>query len=152
MSANYDVIVIFLIDLEQSGTQTPDTWSIIPIFWLIAIFCLTKTEKGTKKTNTALIQLLWIKVLIFPNADCLAKKCWLFSKKMLTSAKLRGPDTKSIFSENTICVHWRTKFQVPSIILTNFGQGVILLSTTKRIPQKPTQITSVYDIHKHAAL
>ena len=36
----------------------------------------------------------------------------------------------------------RTKFQVPSIILTSFRQGVILppTPTTKRTPKRPTQI------------
>ena len=40
-----------------------------------------------------------------------------------------------------MCVFLRTKFQVPSTILTSFRQGGTFTSpTSKRIPTKPTQI------------
>ena len=37
-------------------------------------------------------------------------------------------------------VYLRAKFEVSSIILTSFRQGVILPPTSKRTPKKPTQI------------
>ena len=40
----------FIVDLEQSGTQIPDTWSMTLIFSLIAIFHLKKCENRTKKS------------------------------------------------------------------------------------------------------
>ena len=46
---------------------------------------------------------------------------------MLTSAKLRGPwYHKVYFLKLHMCVYLRTKFQVSSIILRSFRQGVIL--------------------------
>ena len=42
-----------------------------------------------------------------------------------------------------MCGYLRTKFQVSSISLTSFRQGVILPlppTTSKRTPKKPTQI------------
>ena len=61
---------------------------------------------------------------------------------MLTSAKLRGPRYyKVYFLKLNMGVYLRVKFEVSSIILTGFRQGVILLPpTSKRTPQKPTQI------------
>ena len=60
---------------------------------------------------------------------------------MLISAKLRGSWLlKGIFSKTTYVCVLSTKFQVSSIILTSFRQGVILSSpTSKRTPKKPTQ-------------
>ena len=75
-----------MVDLEQSGTRTPDAWSIIPTFWLLATFCLTKLKTDLKISNTALILLPWIKALF------LLKN--VFFAKILTSAKLRGLGTK----------------------------------------------------------
>ena len=37
-------------------------------------------------------------------------------------------------------LYLRAKFEVPSIILPSFRQGVILLPTSKRTPKKPAQI------------
>ena len=61
---------------------------------------------------------------------------------MLASIK-RALVLKGIFYETTsACVCLHTKFQVSSIILTSFRQGVILpLSpTSKQTSKKPTQI------------
>ena len=38
------------VDLEQSGTQVPEAWFLIPTFSLIETFYLTKTENITKKS------------------------------------------------------------------------------------------------------
>ena len=50
-SANYDVMVIFfqfMVDLEQSGTQIVDVWSMILTFSLIETSYLTEGENRTK--------------------------------------------------------------------------------------------------------
>ena len=47
---------------------------------------------------------------------------------MLTSAKLRGSwHSKVYFLKLLMCLYLRAKFEVSSIILTSFRQGVILL-------------------------
>ena len=67
----------------------------------------------------------------------------IFSKKHADISKTKWVlVSKGIFSKTTyVCV--LTKFQVSSIILTSFSQGVVLTSlpnTTKQTPKKPTQI------------
>ena len=52
----------FMTDLEQSGTWIPDSWSVILTFLLISTFYLTKTENRNKKSYTALILLIIVKV------------------------------------------------------------------------------------------
>ena len=42
VSTNYDVIVILMIDLEQSGNRIQDAWSMILTFSLIAAIYLKK--------------------------------------------------------------------------------------------------------------
>ena len=62
---------------------------------------------------------------------------------MLTSAKLRRPrNQKTYFPKLHMGVYLYVKFEVSSIILTNFrqGGGVILHLTSKQTPKKPTQI------------
>ena len=62
---------------------------------------------------------------------------------MLTSAKLRRPrNQKTYFPKLHMGVYLYVKFEVSSIILTNFRQvgGVILHLTSKQTPKKPTQI------------
>ena len=52
-------------------------------------------------------------------------------------------------------VYLRAKFEVSSIILTSFRQGVILLPpTSKRTPKKPTQIRVKENVtcFKHTAM
>ena len=51
----------------------------------------------------------------------------IFCKKMLTSAKLMGFWYRNLhFSKLIMRVYVRTKFQVSSVILTSFRQGVVL--------------------------
>ena len=55
-------------------------------------------------------------------------------KKMLTSAKLRMPWYQKVyFLKLHVCVYLRTKFEVFSLILTSFKQGVILPCIDKYI-------------------
>ena len=68
----------------------------------------------------------------------------ILCKKNAGIGKLNGALVlKGIFSETTyVYVYLRTKFQVSSIILTSFRQGVILPPpTTKGTPEKLTQIS-----------
>ena len=62
-------------------------------------------------SNTALIILLWVKVLFF------AKKCWFLAKKKADVHE------KVYFLKLHMCVYFRTKFQVSNLILTSFRQG-----------------------------
>ena len=39
-----------------------------------------------------------------------------------------------------MCAYLRAEIEISSIILTSFRQGVILPSTPKQTPKKPTQI------------
>ena len=55
----------FMVNLEQSRSQILDTWSVKFILsWIVSIY-LTKTKNSTKKPDTFLILLLWVKVLFF---------------------------------------------------------------------------------------
>ena len=80
--------------------------------------------------NTALIPMLWVKVVF------LAKNANI--NKILEALVMKG-----IFSEIHMCVYLSTKFQVSSIILTSFRQGgnfTPLPLTAKLTPKKPIQI------------
>ena len=59
-------------------------------------------------------------------------------------SKIKGVQAiKGIFSETKKGVYLRAKFEISSIILTSFRQGVILpppSPTSKRTPKKTTQI------------
>ena len=52
MSANCDVITNFqnMVNLEQSRSRIPDSWSVKLTYSLRVTFYLTKTEKRTKKS------------------------------------------------------------------------------------------------------
>ena len=65
-SSNYDVIDIFTIYvyLQQSGSRISDTRSIFLTFSLIAVFYLTNLKTELQIFKTALIQFLWVKVLL----------------------------------------------------------------------------------------
>ena len=68
---------------------------------------LQKLKTELKNVNTALIQLLWVKALFLPkNYD---------NSKIKVVLVLQG-----IFSETTLCLFLRTKFQVSNKILTSF--------------------------------
>ena len=109
----------FLANLEQSRSRIPDTESAKVMFSVKVSFCLTKTEnRTTKKPNTALTILLWVKVLFW------TKNANFLQKKMLTSAKLRGPRHQKVyFLKLHMGLYLRAKSEVSSIILTSFRQG-----------------------------
>ena len=128
----------FMTNLQPSGSPIPDAWSIKLTLSLTMIFYLIKTENKTKKSLTQL-----------------SYRCFLtICKKMRTSAK--NADINKIkswyynvyFLKLHICVYLRTKFQVSSIILTSFRQGVILPHTTKRTPKKFTLIRDITVVQK----
>ena len=56
MSGNWDIIVFFqfMVNLQPSESQIPETWSIKLTFSLIVTFHLTKPENKTKKFLTQL--------------------------------------------------------------------------------------------------
>ena len=71
-------------------------------------------------SNTTLTLLLWVKVLI------LLKNAHFFAKKKDSKIQ-RVIVLKVIFSETTCaCVYLRAKFEVSTVILMGFRQGVIL--------------------------
>ena len=82
-SSNYDVIDIFTIYvyLQQSGSRISDTRSIFLTFSLIAVFYLTNLKTELQIFKTALIQFLWVKVLLLKTKKKRQKRCWFFSKK-----------------------------------------------------------------------
>ena len=51
----------FLANLKQSGCQIPDIESAKVIFSVIITFCLTKTEKTTKRSLTQLSHIAFSK-------------------------------------------------------------------------------------------
>ena len=115
MSENFDVIAIFLIYAHFGAILKQDSWCIV----CKTYFSLIVPFYPKKNSNTNLTLLLWVKVLFWPkNTD--------FLQKMLTSARLRGPWYKKVyFLKLHMIAYLRAKFQVSSIILTSFRQGVI---------------------------
>lgn len=80
----------FIVNLEQSQSRSPDTWSIIFIFSLIIIFYL----KNWKHNQN-----------IFVTALFLLSKGSVYAKKMLTLAKVRGSwHRKVYFLSKCMCV------------------------------------------------
>ena len=65
----------FIVDLEQSGTQIPDTWSMTLIFSLIAIFHLKKCENRTKKSLPS------SHTYSFEEKYCFCQKVMILAKK-----------------------------------------------------------------------
>ena len=59
-----------MADLELSGSQIPDAWSVILSFSLIATFYFTKTENKNKEPISLSKSTIFAK-----NADFLQKKC-----------------------------------------------------------------------------
>ena len=90
MSANCDVIVIFPIYGQSGAISKPDYGRIVYetyIFIKSNLLSYENWKQNLKISNTALILLLWVKVLILPKyADFYAKK----NKKILEPAKLGG--------------------------------------------------------------
>ena len=114
MSAICGFIVIFPNYGHFEAIRKSDSGRIVlkPTFSLIISFYLTKTESRTKKSRTQL------------SDYCFEQKYQFFSKEMLIFGKIEKASVlKGIFSETTICVYLRTKFEVSNIILTSFRQG-----------------------------
>ena len=113
MSVNFDVIVIFPICGRFGAIRKQDSGRIVcnAMFWPVPTFYLTKTENKWKISNTTPILLLW----------------YYFCQKMLVFCKKTYRHQQS---------QWRpgTRFQVSSIILTSFRQGVVLHSPTLHLP------------------
>ena len=115
----------FIAHLEQSGSRIPNAKLIKLTFSIIVTLYLTKAENITKICYTALIPLLWIKVLFLEkNADFLKKNADISKIKVFSVLKI-------IFSETT--------FQVSSTIITSFSREVILPTPPphKTNPEKP---------------
>ena len=113
----------FMVDLEQSRTRTPNTWSITFTFSLIVTSHLKKIKHRTEKPLTQLSYYLFEKNYYF------CQKYWFLCKKLLTKTKLKRSRYERVyFLKMHICVYIRTKLQVSSIILQSFRQreGVIL--------------------------
>ena len=84
MSANCDVIVIFLIYVQFGGIRKPDSGRIIcKIYIFINLLSYKNRKQNLKILSAALIKLLWVKVpFLAKNADSLQKNA--------ASAKLKG--------------------------------------------------------------
>ena len=126
--------VIFPIYGLFGAIRKPDSGRIVCKTYLI------KTENRTKKPHSSHTT-AWSKGTIFAkNAN--------FLQKIAGISKIRGPWYGNIYFLNLhICMYLRAKFQISSIILTSFRQGIILppLTTTttlKRTSKKPTQISA----------
>ena len=80
-----------------------------------------RNKTTSKKFHTALTILLWVKALFSP------KSADFFAKNMLTSAKVRMLwYYKLYFLKLNMCLYLHAEFEVSSIILTSFRQGVYL--------------------------
>ena len=88
----------FMANLEQSGSQIPDAWSVKLTFSLTVAFYLLKNESRTKKFLTQL--LIWAKVLFLTKrADFLHKNADI--SKIKEVFRLKG-----IFSKTTfVCIY-----------------------------------------------
>ena len=133
MLANCEVIVFFPIYVQFAAIRKPDFGRMVykTYIFINSNFLSRRTWKqNCKISNTALILLLWVKVLFLPkNTDFLHKK------KACTS-RIKGVLVlKGIFLKLHMCVYLRTKFQVFGIILTRFRQdrwGVNVTTPTAR--------------------
>ena len=76
-------------------------------------FLSRKTENRTKKSLPQLTYLFEKKALFLPKNDCFSQK-WMLISAILGILALKG-----IFSEPSLCLYLRAKFQVSGIILTN---------------------------------
>ena len=94
-----------MANLEQSGNQMLGVQCVKLTFLLIATFYLTKTENRTKKSltkteNNSKKSLTPLSHYCFEYCPIFAKKCRFFTKKVMTSAKLRRSWQKKVFFQN----------------------------------------------------
>ena len=82
--------------------------------------------------------MLWVMVLFLP------KNAYFLQKNADISETKGVLVLKGIFLNSTY-VYLRAKFQVSSIILTSFRQGVILLHTAKQTLKKPALLGLTHD-------
>ena len=105
LSTNYDTIVFFPIYGRFGAIWKPNSEYMVCISYIFIYnkqpFILEKLNAELKYSCTALILLLWLKVLLLP------KKADFICKKMLTSAKSRGSSyEKVLFSETKyVCIY-----------------------------------------------
>ena len=118
---------------EPSGFRIPDALSVELTFSLTITSYLTKTENKNKKHSSHTIALSKGPILI-KNANKGPDKGPIFTKKMLTSAKLRGSCYYKVYFLKLHMLELRTKFHVSSIILTSFRHWVILIHHRKMNP------------------
>ena len=83
----------FMANLQPFGGQILDAWSLKLTFSLITTFYLQNLKTVLKISNTALILLLWVKVLV-------CQKMLIFCKKNADISKMKEFSVlKGIFSE-----------------------------------------------------
>ena len=106
-----------MVDLEQSGTRIPKTWSKISTLSLKAAFYLTKSENRTWK---ALTQLSYY---CFEYRYYFCQKCWVLSKKVNMSLIKGFMALKGIFSETNYL--WVLTYQISSFLknINEFCKG-----------------------------
>ena len=120
-----NVLEIFPIYGQIGATRKPDSGQIVCktyIFVKSNLLSYKNWKQNEKIFNTALTLLLSVKVLFLP------KMTIFLQRKMLISTKSRGPQSLTVwFLKLNMCVYLPPKFQVSSIILTSFIQGVVLI-------------------------
>ena len=126
----------FLANLRQCRGWIPDAKSANVVFLVIVTFCLTKTENRTRKSLTQ----LWH--YCFEHRYFFGQKTLIFCKKNAGISKSKRAEAlKVYFLKLHMGVYLRAKFEVYSIILTSFREGIVLPPPpSKRTPKKPTQI------------
>ena len=98
-------------------------------------FDLTKTENRTKT------QLSYYCTIVLNHTTIFVKKMLMFSKKYADISKIKVVLVlKYIFFETTYVCGLLHQFQICSIIVMSFRQGVILPPTAKGTPKTPQKI------------
>ena len=117
MSRNCDVIVIFSFYDQFGAIRKPDSGCRVCkgyVFIKSNLLSYKNWKHNYKSSKTAAILLLWVKVLFFPkNADFLKRNADI-------SKSSRASVLKCIFQKPHMCVYFRSKFEVSSVILTSF--------------------------------
>ena len=122
LSENCDVIVTFRIFGQFGAVRRADSGHrVCKIYVFInRTFSLAKTENRTKKSLTQLSH------YFFQWRYFLGEKTLIFCKKKLTLGKWRGPSyQKAYFLKLNTDLYLRAKFEVSSVILWSFRQGLI---------------------------